>query len=283
MKSKDLTKNEDSPRTNPISKIKFLATMLSLSIFVIAYLYYPVSKHIQPLSPSNPENELTKFVGEETERPDNYISSSVPNPVISVFHQNKPEILTIENLISDDEADFIIEKSIPKLGLASPFQNRDEAYSPKFFSGLNTFLKKEDYPLVGEIEKRLSKVIDEPIENIEVCRRTRYEYKQFVGNHVDYSPNADYIHEIRGQRHRTVIIYLTTLVEGEGGETYFPLIEKKIHPKKGSASVFRNINKYSKKPDTMSKHASLEVLAIDKEKWVMVFFIKNSIDYDKNK
>jgi len=176
-----------------------------------------------------------------------------------------------------------MEKCLPKLGKASPFQDRDKAYDSAFFSGLNTFINKGTYPLVTEIEKRISKVINEPLENIEVCRITRYLYKQFVDDHFDYYINDEDIYNSGGQRHRTVVIYLTTLNEEDGGGTNFPLANYTVQPKKGSASVFRSINKKTGRRDKNSLHKSVEVKNPEKEKWVMVFFIKNLIDQDGKK
>ena len=99
--------------------------------------------------------------------PDDYISKNIVNPRIIEINKY-PEVLMVENLLSEDECNFIIEKASHTIGKASPFQNRDSAYDPKFFSGSNTFLNKGVYPLVTEIEKRISKVIGEPIDHLEV-------------------------------------------------------------------------------------------------------------------
>jgi len=73
------------------------------------------------------------------------------------------------------------------------------------------------------------------------------------------------------------------LNEEDGGGTNFHLVNYTVQPKKGSATVFRNINKKTGQRDKNSRHSSIEVKNPDKEKWVMVFFIKNMIDQDGTK
>jgi len=273
--------NNNSIKSNMIYKI---IIFISVVILISGYLLYSDGLYVLKYTGSgNTPEGYIDIIYNDIEKdiyPDDYISGNITNPKIIVINNYKPEILLVEDLISKDEADFIIEKSLPKLGIASPFQDRDKAYEPKFFSGLNTFLNKGTYPLVTEIEKRISRVMNEPLENIEVCRITRYLYKQFVDNHYDYYMTDEEVFNAGGQRHRTIVIYLTTLNEEDGGGTNFHLVNYTVQPKKGSATVFRNINKKTGQRDKNSRHSSIEVKNPDKEKWVMVFFIKNIIDQD---
>ena len=144
----------------------------SILILISAIIYYykkinmKLTKINQETYNSNDDNFTYADEGND-HFPDDYISKNIVNPRIIEINKY-PEVLMVENLLSEDECNFIIEKASHTIGKASPFQNRDSAYDPKFFSGSNTFLNKGVYPLVTEIEKRISKVIGEPIDHLEV-------------------------------------------------------------------------------------------------------------------
>lgn len=89
------------------------------------------------------------------------------------------------------------------------------------------------------IKNKIKKIFD--INNqIETLQLTRYLPGQFYKPHYDYFKNKNKSKDL--QRMKTIFVYLKC--PDEGGETYFPLLNKKFAPKAGDAVIWTNcINK----------------------------------------
>ena len=98
----------------------------------------------------------------------------------------------------------------------------------------------------------------------------------------EYRPHYDYfdvntpgglVHTNRGgQRMATFMIYLADTEEG--GETIFPKADLKVHPQKGKAVMFFNVDSNGKE-DPMSFHGGAPVLK--GEKWIMTRWMRPGV------
>lgn len=121
--------------------------------------------------------------------------------------------------------------------------------------------------LLELINNRLAEVAGLPSENAEGLGVLHYAPGERYAPHVDYIPetpaNAEHL-AARGQRVRTVLVYLN---EGfEGGATEFPRLELSFKPARGSALAFDSVTPDGA-VDPMTLHAG--AAPTSGEKWII--------------
>lgn len=148
----------------------------------------------------------------------------------AAIRNEAPLILTFHSVLSDDECQALIESASPRLK-RSKLANQDTS-SIRTSSGM--FFEDHETPLIRTIEKRLSTLMQVPMEHAEGLQVLHYEPGQEFKPHYDYfgpthpsSPN---------NRISTLVIYLNDVEEG--GETTFPRLNISVKPTKGSAVYF---------------------------------------------
>ena len=121
--------------------------------------------------------------------------------------------------------------------------------------------------LLELINHRLAEVAGLPTENGEGLGVLHYAPGERYAPHVDYIPetpaNARHLAE-RGQRIRTVLVYLNE--DFEGGATEFPRLDLKFKPAKGSALVFDSVTADGS-VDPMTLHTGAPPTS--GEKWII--------------
>ena len=99
-------------------------------------------------------------------------------------------------------------------------------------------------PFVLDLNRRISATLGIHWSYSEAIQGQKYEVGQEFKSHTDYfEPGAaEYLPNTaeRGQRTWTFMIYLNSTPEG--GETWFPRLEKLFHPKQGMAVIWNNLN-----------------------------------------
>jgi prolyl 4-hydroxylase len=96
--------------------------------------------------------------------------------------------------------------------------------------------------LVNKIHTRISEYLNIPLEKGECLQGQLYEVGQYFKPHHDYFHDGisyDYNCLSSGNRTNTLIIYLNDNIDG--GETNFPVLEKKIIPRTGKAVSWKNM------------------------------------------
>ena len=244
------------------------------SAHVSLYLYYRLKNQSKWNELSEKINKLESKISSisepKFEYSDSYVTETKLAPKITKSLKSEDDIEIIENIISVDEAEFLIQKYQTKL---SP---RSEASS-----GVTTSFNKDDYPLINEIIRRLAKVTQEKLENIETGRITKYEYEQFDVPHYDfYNVN---VADTSVQRYKTIIIYLSSLEFGQGGETFFKELKSYISASIGNAVVIKNVDKVTKVKNLNSLNSSLPVMKRGAHKWEMIFYVRDKVGLEENK
>jgi prolyl 4-hydroxylase len=199
---------------------------------------------------------------------------------------NEPYIYTIDNFLTLKECKFIIKVSKDNLKLAgvSKISGEKGLEIGKYKGRTNTshWMAHDAYPETLKIAKKIAKHIGcnyKHFENFQVIHYNENEeykyhydaydmnetekYKKFCGG-----PNG------RGNRLRTVLVYLNDVIEG-GGTGFDSLNEYDetviVEPKMGKMVVFNNVNddgSLNKK----SRHAGLPV--IKGEKWAFNLWLR---------
>ena len=120
-----------------------------------------------------------------------------------------------------------------------------------------------------QINDKIYSIIKINTENYEDLQVVQYKPEQFYKAHWDAcDPKKDERCNLDvlkgGLRFATFIIYLND--DMEGGETEFPLINKKIKPDKGKGILFFNLEQDLLNRRELSKHAGLP--PTKGEKWM---------------
>ncbi|MCD5322164.1 MULTISPECIES: 2OG-Fe(II) oxygenase [Pontibacillus] len=147
---------------------------------------------------------------------------------ISVISKvEEPLIVVLDNVASEKECDRIITTSQDRLERSRIGQAR-ETNEMRTSSGM--FFEENENTLIHRMERRLSAIMNVPIEHAEGLQVLRYQPGQ------EYKPHHDYFKQSDNNRISTIVLYLNDVEEG--GETLFPHLGLSVTPKKGMAVYF---------------------------------------------
>jgi len=142
-----------------------------------------------------------------------------------------------------------------------------------------------NHPLVLAIRARAAALVGLTRGFCESLNCVQYDYQERHRAHYDYVQEVDVKFAMDqpdplkestllmgGQRHCTVLLYLNSLSEGEGGETYFEHLGVRLRPRRGAALVWPNVGSDGK-PNPKTMHESLP--AVGAEKFVVNAWLRN--------
>ncbi len=187
----------------------------------------------------------------------------------------KPFILHLDNVLSDDECDELISLSKERLQPSRVVDSvtGEERVAPgRTSKGMYYTIHEND--LVTKLEKRFEELTQYPVENGEGLQVLNYHVGEEYKAHFDYFPFGKVDEKKGGQRVGTLLLYLNDVEEG--GETIFPKVGVSIVPKKGSAVYFHYTNSQNQ-VDRLSVHSSIPVVV--GEKWVATKWIRQNPIY----
>jgi prolyl 4-hydroxylase len=169
----------------------------------------------------------------------------------------EPLIMRFERLLTDDECRQLIETAAPRL--------RESRLVNKVVSEVRTsrgmFFEEEESPFIRRIERRVSQLMNVPIEHAEGLQVLHYgPGQEYKAHHDFFAPGSP---AARNNRISTLILYLNDVEEG--GETVFPLLGIAVKPKRGSALYFEYFYRDPALND-LTLHSSVPV--VRGEKWV---------------
>jgi prolyl 4-hydroxylase len=187
----------------------------------------------------------------------------------------KPFILHLDNVLSEQECDELIELSRERLQPSLVVDSMTgEKRSAAGRTSKGMYYQIRENQLVEKIENRIAELTSFPIDHGEGLQVLNYEIGEEYKLHFDFFPNHMVNPNEGGQRVATLLIYLNEV--DEGGETVFPKIGLSIVPKKGSAVYFHYGNDKGQL-DRLSVHSSIPVR--QGEKWVATKWIRESKIY----
>lgn len=194
--------------------------------------------------------------------------------IYSVLRVERPQLILFGNVLSAEECDQVIELSEGKLQrstIVDPDTGRPEIVKNR--SSESTSFQLSETPLIDRLDRRISDLMNWPLENGEGMQILRYGVGGEYRPHFDYFPPDQPGHAPHiargGQRTATLVVYLND-VEG-GGDTVFPEAGISIPPRKGHAVYFRYFNNVGQL-DPATKHAGAPVRA--GEKWIMTKWMR---------
>lgn len=183
-----------------------------------------------------------------------------------------PRVVLFGELLSADECAALIEAAKPRLARSLTVETAsggEEVNADRTSDGM--FFQRGELPLVQQLEERIARLLNWPIENGEGLQVLRY------GPGAEYKPHHDYfdpnepgtanIVRRGGQRVGTLIIYLNE--PAQGGATTFPEAGLQVVPQRGHAVFFS----YERPdPATRTLHGGAPV--IQGEKWIATKWLR---------
>lgn len=169
----------------------------------------------------------------------------------------EPLIMKLHNVLTDEECEKLIENARDRLH-RSRLANK-EISNIRTSSGM--FFEENENPFINEIERRIAKIMNLPIEHVEGLQVLHYEPGQQFKAHFDYF--GDNHPSSHNNRISTLVLYLNDVEKG--GETTFPRLNISCKPNKGDAVYFEYFYQ-NKELNELTLHSGDPV--IKGEKWV---------------
>jgi len=170
------------------------------------------------------------------------IDLSYTNYYEEVLSEN-PKIVYIHNFINSKQAKHFIElgekykKPSTVDSKASPTTLKQDIRSSN-----SAHIEKNKDAIVTQLEKLATKYMNVDASHLEPFQVVVYEKGQKYSPHYDFfSPDSIEIIN-RGNRNKTILVYLNDVPEESGGATFFPKLNLKIQPKANDAIYFENMN-----------------------------------------
>jgi len=191
-----------------------------------------------------------------------------------IMRVEQPCVAVIEDILSANECDELVRRSVDKLECSTIVNPRDgthETIAERSSEG--TFFAIEADPFIARIDRRLAALMNAPIENGEGLQILHYRLGGQYTPHFDYFPPNDpgsAAHIANGgQRIATLVIYLNDVADG--GATVFPELKLTVGPKKGAGVYFEYCNSHGQ-VDPLTLHGGLPVRA--GEKWIATKWLR---------
>lgn len=144
---------------------------------------------------------------------------------------DEPLIVVLGNVLSGEECDELIR-------LAKGRVQRSKIGNTRVIDELRTsssmFFGEAENELVANIEKRVSRIMNVPVEHGEGLQILNYQPGQEYKAHFDYFSSSSQM--ASNPRISTLVMYLNDVEQG--GETYFPKLGLSVSPQKGMAVYF---------------------------------------------
>jgi prolyl 4-hydroxylase len=193
-------------------------------------------------------------------------------PVLSRYE--KPRIVLLEGVLSTDECEQLIKLARPRLRPSTVVDPQTGANTvANYRNSEGMFFRLSETPLIERLDRRISELMNGPVENGEGLQVLRYGPGGHTAPHFDFlipsNPTNEASLKRSGQRTSTLMIYLNDVTRG--GETVFPEVGLSVSPRRGNAVYFEYANS-RQELDARSLHAGAPV--IEGEKWAVTKWMR---------
>jgi prolyl 4-hydroxylase len=160
-----------------------------------------------------------------------------------VVLSENPKIILLENFITQEEAEHLM-KLADEIKRPSTIDTKDDPYTlvNNVRSSESAHLGKARDKIVLSIENKACDYVNLNTHYLEPMQVVVYEKGQKFNPHYDFFSADSQDLSIRGNRNKTILVYLNDIQEDFGGATVFPKLNLKIQPKAYSAIYFENMN-----------------------------------------
>ena len=194
--------------------------------------------------------------------------------IVVHMRTDDPVCATLGNVLDADECRALIEMARPRLKpstLVDPMTGQDVVSDKRTSWGM--FFRLEENDFIARLDRRLSLLMNLPLENGEGLQVLHYPTGAGSEPHFDYlqptsAANRESIRR-SGQRVSTLVAYLNDVPAG--GQTLFPALGWATSPLRGNAVYFEYGDDRGQ-VDARSLHASAPVT--QGEKWVVTKWMR---------
>lgn len=194
------------------------------------------------------------------------ISEPSKKTTIEEIHNKEPLVLTIDNFLTHDECNHMINISKNSMirSLVSHEKNGTESSGR---TSLNTWIQHNHDEMTKHIGEKIANVVGIPLENAEAYQVIYYDTNAEYRNHYDSWDHNGSEKTLRcmkygGARLKTALVYLNEVEEG--GSTRLNRLNVDILPKQGKLLVFENTYSGTNIKHPLSEHAGMPVIKGEK-------------------
>jgi prolyl 4-hydroxylase len=194
--------------------------------------------------------------------------------IVVHMRTDDPVVATLGNVLDAEECRALIEMARPRLApstLVDQATGRDVVSDKRTSRGM--FFRLEENDFIARIDRRVSQLMNLPLENGEGLQVLHYPNGAGSEPHFDYlqPTNAANRESLlrSGQRVSTLVTYLNDVAAG--GQTVFPALGWAVSPLRGNAIYFE-YGDDSGRVDARSLHAGAPVT--QGEKWVVTKWMR---------
>ena len=203
------------------------------------------------------------------------MNGKVKKNINTNFFNDDPLILRINNFISNDHCDLILNDLKDKRFFKAEVIGDDgKIKTSKGRSNKTYIVRDENIESINLFVGKLKKTFELECEDLTKIQVQKYSKKEKYLSHLDSYSKKFMDKESVSQRHVTFIMYLNEVKKG--GETCFPLLGLKIEPKKGSLIAFENCFKNMIYTHPKSLHGSKPIER--GEKYILNFWSSKTIN-----
>ncbi|WP_456274901.1 2OG-Fe(II) oxygenase [Bacillus sp. AK031] len=139
----------------------------------------------------------------------------------------EPLIVILGNVLSHEECDELIELSKDRVQRSKIGSSREV---DQLRTSSSMFFEEAENDVVARIEKRISQIMNIPVEHGDGLQVLNYKIGQ------EYKAHYDFFKSAKNPRISTLVMYLNDVELG--GETFFPELNFSVSPQKGMAVYF---------------------------------------------
>jgi len=154
-----------------------------------------------------------------------------------------PKIIYLHNFLTPEEAEHFINIG-DKLKVPSTIDTKESptSLSQNIRSSQSAHVGKHRDEIVSRVEDKAINYMKSDIDKLEPLQVVVYEKGQKYNPHYDFfTPDSPDVKK-RGNRNKTILVYLNDVPEEAGGATFFPKINLRVQPKSLDAIYFENMN-----------------------------------------
>ena len=178
------------------------------------------------------------------------------------IYYNEPRV--IRNFITRGECENLLN---PEIGIYDDSMVGGGLLNKKIRASNSISFHDTNHPVINDIRSKVSKLTRTPLCKIELIQVSKYETGGFYRPHFDSALPSP-------QRPYTMLIYLND--DYEGGETYFPKLNKKYKLNCCDALLFSN---HDSSGNVADKSMHTGELVTKGEKWICTVWInKNNVE-----
>ena len=220
------------------------------------------------------DSPLAQYRYETPRLPGGPVIRTADRDIPVLLRMEQPVMALLHSVLSEEECDELIDLARDRLRpstVVDPETGEDKVAEHRDSEGM--FFAREETPFIAKLDRRISQLMNSPVENGEGLQVLRYGPGAKNTPHFDFlvpSNQANRNSLARsGQRISTLVVYLNHVKNG--GETLFPKIGLAVSPNKGNAAYFEYANS-QRQVDPLSVHSGGVVL--EGEKWVVTKWMR---------